>query len=184
MAQVVETMSGIAGASKKINKIISVIDDIAFQTNILALNAAVEAARAGERGTGFAVVAGEVRDLARSTADAAKEIQALISDSVKQVQHGSALVEQAGQTMQEIVTEIQQVNTIVSEISAASSEQSAGVKQVGMAVTQMDQTTQQNAALVEQMAAAATNLDQQARGLLQVVSVFTLSPTTEPSLQY
>ncbi len=174
VAQVVDTMKGINDSSKKIADIISVIDGIAFQTNILALNAAVEAARAGEQGRGFAVVASEVRSLAGRSADAAKEIKQLITDSVTRVEQGSALVDQAGATMNEVVASIRRVTDIMGEISAASSEQSAGVAQVGEAVTQMDQATQQNAALVEEMAAAAASLNGQAQELVQAVSVFKL----------
>lgn len=174
VGQVVETMKGINSSSKKIADIISVIDGIAFQTNILALNAAVEAARAGEQGRGFAVVAGEVRNLAQRSASAAKEIKSLISDSVQRVEQGSSLVEQAGQTMQEVVDSIRRVNDIMGEISSASAEQSAGVNQVGDAVGQMDQVTQQNAALVEESAAAAESLKQQAHQLVRAVSVFKL----------
>ena len=174
VAQVVDTMKGINDASRKIHDIISVIDGIAFQTNILALNAAVEAARAGEQGRGFAVVAGEVRSLAQRSAEAAKEIKQLITDSVSRVERGSAQVNQAGHTMDEVVASIRRVTDIMGEISAASSEQSAGVAQVGEAVTQMDQTTQQNAALVEQMAAAAGSLKSQAQDLVQTVAVFKL----------
>jgi len=172
VGQVVDTMKGISDSSRKIADIINVIDGIAFQTNILALNAAVEAARAGEQGRGFAVVAGEVRSLAGRSAEAAKEIKALINDSVERVEQGSALVDQAGSTMQEVVSSIQRVTDIMGEISAASGEQSAGVAQVGEAVQQMDQATQQNAALVEQMAAAATSLRSQAGELVAAVSVF------------
>ena len=175
--QVVETMSGIADSSKRIADIISVIDGIAFQTNILALNAAVEAARAGEQGRGFAVVAGEVRNLAGRSADAAREIKGLITASVERVQAGSVLVNQAGATMTEIVGSIQRVADIVAEITAASEEQSQGVQQVGQAVTQMDNNTQQNAALVEQSAAAAQSLKQQADGLVGVVAMFKLRQT-------
>ena len=174
VAQVVDTMKGINDASKKISDIISVIDGIAFQTNILALNAAVEAARAGEQGRGFAVVASEVRSLAGRSAEAAKEIKALISTSVERVEHGTVLVDQAGVTMNEVVSAIRRVTDLVGEISAASSEQSAGVTQVGQAVTQMDQATQQNAALVEEMAAAASSLKAQAQDLVQTVAVFKL----------
>jgi methyl-accepting chemotaxis protein len=172
VAQVVDTMKGINDSSKKIADIITVIDGIAFQTNILALNAAVEAARAGEQGRGFAVVASEVRSLAGRSAEAAKEIKSLISASVERVEQGSALVDQAGATMTEVVGSIRRVTDIMGEISAASTEQSQGVAQVGEAVVQMDQTTQQNAALVEEMAAAASSLQNQAQELVQVVSIF------------
>ena len=174
VAQVVETMKGINDSSKKIADIISVIDGIAFQTNILALNAAVEAARAGEQGRGFAVVASEVRGLAGRSAEAAKEIKELISASVTRVEQGTLLVGKAGQTMTDVVQSIRRVTNIVSEISAASAEQSDGVSQVGEAVTQMDQATQQNAALVEEMAAAASSMKSQAQELVQLVSVFQL----------
>jgi methyl-accepting chemotaxis protein len=172
--QVVDTMKGINEASRKIADIISVIDGIAFQTNILALNAAVEAARAGEQGRGFAVVASEVRSLAGRSAEAAKEIKSLIGASVERVAHGTALVDQAGSTMTEVVDSIKRVTDIMGEISAASNEQRLGVSQIGEAVTQMDQATQQNAALVEEMAAAASSLKGQAQDLVQVVSVFKL----------
>ena len=172
VGRVVETMKGINESSRKIGDIISVIDAIAFQTNILALNAAVEAARAGEQGRGFAVVAGEVRNLAQRSAEAAKEIKALIGASVRRVEEGSTLVDQAGTTMQEVVASIRRVSDIVGEISAASSEQSSGVAQVGSAITRMDQGTQQNAALVEESAAAADSLQQQAEQLVKAVAVF------------
>ena len=172
---VVETMKGINDSSRKISDIIQVIDGIAFQTNILALNAAVEAARAGEQGRGFAVVASEVRSLAGRSADAAKEIKSLINASVERVEQGSALVDQAGATMDEVVGSIRRVTDIMGEISAASNEQSLGVSQIGEAVTQLDQVTQQNAALVEEMAAAASSLKSQAQDLVQTVSVFKLS---------
>jgi methyl-accepting chemotaxis protein len=175
VALVVDTMKGINESSRKISDIISVIDGIAFQTNILALNAAVEAARAGEQGRGFAVVASEVRSLAGRSAEAAKEIKSLINASVERVEHGTALVDQAGATMTEVVSSIRRVTDIMGEISAASAEQSAGVTQVGQAVSQMDQATQQNAALVEEMAAAASSLKSQAQELVQTVSVFKLS---------
>jgi methyl-accepting chemotaxis protein len=178
VAQVVGTMKGINDSSKRIADIISVIDGIAFQTNILALNAAVEAARAGEHGRGFAVVASEVRSLAGRSADAAKEIKALITDSVERVEQGSALVDRAGSTMTEVVNSIRRVTDIMGEISAASSEQSSGVSQVGEAVTQMDHTTQQNAALVEEMAAAASSLRSQAQDLVTTVAVFKISAQT------
>ena len=174
VGQVVETMKGINDSSKKIADIISVIDSIAFQTNILALNAAVEAARAGEQGRGFAVVAGEVRNLAGRSAEAAKEIKGLINASVERVAQGTALVDQAGATMTEIVASIRRVTDIMGEISAASTEQSTGVAQVGEAITQMDQATQQNAALVEQSAAAAESLKDQAEQLVGAVAVFKL----------
>jgi methyl-accepting chemotaxis protein len=175
VAQVVETMKGINESSRKISDIISVIDGIAFQTNILALNAAVEAARAGEQGRGFAVVASEVRSLAGRSADAAKEIKSLINASVERVEHGTSLVDQAGVTMTEVVSSIRRVTDIVGEISSASNEQAAGVEQVGQSVAQMDQATQQNAALVEEMAAAAGSLKTQAQDLVQVVGVFKLA---------
>jgi methyl-accepting chemotaxis protein-1 (serine sensor receptor) len=175
VGEVVETMKGINDASRKIADIISVIDGIAFQTNILALNAAVEAARAGEQGRGFAVVASEVRSLAGRSAEAAKEIKTLISASVERVEQGTALVDQAGSTMQEVVSSIRRVTDIMGEISAASQEQSTGVAQVGEAVTSLDHTTQQNAALVEEMAAAASSLSSQAGELVQAVSVFKLA---------
>jgi len=175
VGQVVQTMKGINESSRKIADIISVIDGIAFQTNILALNAAVEAARAGEQGRGFAVVAAEVRSLAQRSAAAAKEIKSLITASVTRVEQGSLLVDQAGTTMQEVVGSIQRVTDIISEISSASAEQSTGVAQVGEAVMQMDQVTQQNAALVEESAAAAESLNQQARELVSAVAVFRLA---------
>ena len=175
VAEVVDTMKGINDSSRKIADIISVIDGIAFQTNILALNAAVEAARAGEQGRGFAVVAGEVRSLAQRSAEAAKEIKGLIGTSVERVERGTALVDKAGATMTEVVSAIRRVTDIMGEISAASSEQSQGVSQVGEAITQMDQATQQNAALVEQSAAAADSLKTQAGQLVDAVAVFRLS---------
>ena len=183
VGKVVETMKGINESSRKISEIISVIDGIAFQTNILALNAAVEAARAGEQGRGFAVVASEVRSLAGRSAEAAKEIKRLISDSVGRVELGNALVDQAGTTMTEVVQSIRRVTDIMGEISAASAEQSQGVAQVGQAVTQMDQATQQNAALVEESAAAAQSLQQQAQQLVQAVAVFKLQAVAQASHQ-
>jgi methyl-accepting chemotaxis protein len=177
VSQVVQTMKGINEASSRISDIISVIDGIAFQTNILALNAAVEAARAGEQGRGFAVVASEVRSLAGRSADAAKEIKSLISTSVERVAHGTVLVDQAGVTMTEVVGSIRRVTDLMGEISAASTEQSLGVAQVGEAVTQMDNATQQNAALVEEMAAAASSLKAQAQEMVQTVGVFKLGDT-------
>jgi len=175
VGQVVQTMQGINESSRRIADIISVIDGIAFQTNILALNAAVEAARAGEQGRGFAVVASEVRSLAGRSADAAKEIKSLIGASVERVEQGTALVDQAGATMTEVVSAIRRVTDIMGEISSASTEQSAGVSQVGEAVSQMDQVTQQNAALVEQMAAAASSLKAQAGELVHTVAAFKLN---------
>jgi methyl-accepting chemotaxis protein len=178
VGRVVGTMKEINDSSTRIADIISVIDGIAFQTNILALNAAVEAARAGEQGRGFAVVAGEVRTLAGRSAEAAKEIKGLITASVERVSAGSQLVDQAGTTMQEVVQSIGRVNQIMGDISNASEEQSAGVAQIGQAVMQMDQATQQNAALVEESAAAADNLRHQAGDLLQSVAVFRLGGDT------
>ena len=172
VSQVVITMDSINESSRKIVDIISVIDGIAFQTNILALNAAVEAARAGEQGRGFAVVAGEVRNLAQRSAAAAKEIKTLIGDSVGKVEDGSKLVAQAGQTMEEIVSSIRRVTDIMSEITAASVEQSQGIEQVNLAITQMDEVTQQNAALVEEAAAAAEALEEQAQNLSVSVATF------------
>jgi len=177
VGQVVTTMDSINESSRKIVDIISVIDGIAFQTNILALNAAVEAARAGEQGRGFAVVASEVRNLAQRSAAAAKEIKTLIGDSVEKVEGGTKLVAQAGQTMEEIVTSIKRVTDIMSEITAASIEQSSGIEQVNQAITQMDEVTQQNAALVEEAAAAAESLEEQAQNLERSVSVFKLDNT-------
>jgi len=168
-------MEEINDSARKIVDIISVIDGIAFQTNILALNAAVEAARAGEQGRGFAVVATEVRSLAQRSAGAAKEIKELIGDSVGKVDAGSKLVSEAGATMDEIVASIRRVNDIMGEITAASQEQSGGIEQVNQAITQMDQVTQQNAALVEEAAAAAQSLQDQASALTRVVTTFKIS---------
>ena len=175
VAQVVSPMEEISAASRKITDIISVIDGIAFQTNILALNAAVEAARAGEQGRGFAVVASEVRSLAQRSADAAREIKTLIGASVEKVENGTQLVSEAGRSMEGIVAQVQRVSDLIGEISSATSEQTTGISQVGEAVTQLDQVTQQNAALVEQSAAAADSLRHQAAKLAEVVSVFRLA---------
>ena len=172
VGKVVKTMSDINDSSREIVDIISVIDGIAFQTNILALNAAVEAARAGEQGRGFAVVASEVRSLAQRSAAAAKEIKTLIGDSVDKVEIGAKLVDEAGNTMDEIVNAVKSVTDIMAEIANASEEQSAGIDQVSQAITQMDEVTQQNAALVEQAAAAAESLEEQAGNLSVSVSVF------------
>ncbi|ETS30132.1 methyl-accepting protein IV [Photorhabdus temperata] len=180
---VVETMDAIANSSQKISAIISVIDGIAFQTNILALNAAVEAARAGEQGRGFSVVAGEVRDLAQRSAEAAKEIKTLISESVQRVSQGSELVSDAGKTMNELVASVNRVTDLMAEIAAASDEQSRGIHQVAQAVTQMDQVTQQNAALVEQSAAAAAALEDQADILVKTVAQFELPDNSENKLE-
>jgi len=185
VGQVVNTMGSINESSRKIVDIISVIDGIAFQTNILALNAAVEAARAGEQGRGFAVVASEVRSLAQRSSAAAKEIKTLIDDSVAKVDVGSRLVEQAGTTMDEVVSSVKRVTDIVGEITAASQEQSVGLDEINRAITQMDEVTQQNAALVEEAAAAAQSLQEQASNLSQTVSVFKLdrNALSQPSAQ-
>ena len=174
VSQVVQTMASINASSKQIAEIIGVIDGIAFQTNILALNAAVEAARAGEQGRGFAVVAGEVRNLAQRSATAAREIKSLIGDSVAKVDDGARLVNEAGSTMEEIVSSVKRVTDIMAEISLASQEQSAGIEQVHRAIGQMDETTQQNASLVEQAGAAAAALQDEAQSLAQLVSIFRL----------
>jgi len=181
VAEVVQTMASINESSKKIVDIIGVIDSIAFQTNILALNAAVEAARAGEQGRGFAVVATEVRSLAQRSAGAAREIKALIDDSVERVDVGAKLVDQAGATMAEIVDSVRRVTDIMGEISTASIEQTAGIEQVNSAVVEMDQVVQQNAALVEQAAAAASSLQEEAGNLAQVVAVFQLTDKPAPT---
>lgn len=181
VGNVVNTMSAINDSARKIEDIISVIDGIAFQTNILALNAAVEAARAGEQGRGFAVVAGEVRNLAQRSASAAKEIKDLITDSVSKTTEGTKQVEQAGQTMTEIVSSVQRVTDIMGEITAASQEQSSGIDQVNQAVTSMDEVTQQNAALVEQAAAAAESLVEQATTLMETVGNFKLNGESQTS---
>jgi len=176
VGEVVTTMRGIEESSRRIADIITVIDGIAFQTNILALNAAVEAARAGEQGRGFAVVAGEVRNLAQRSAEAAKEIKSLIGVSVERVQNGTQLVDRAGQTIEGVVVSVQKLADLVGEISSASREQSSGIGQVGEAITQLDQATQQNAALVEQSAAASESLKTQAKTLLEAVASFKLAP--------
>ncbi len=174
VAQVVDTMGSINASAKKIVDIISVIDGIAFQTNILALNAAVEAARAGEQGRGFAVVASEVRNLAQRSASAAKDIKELIGDSVEKVDAGARLVAQAGKSMHDIVESVRRVTEVISEISSASQEQTDGIEQINQAITQMDEVTQRNAALVEEAAAAAESLQDQAGKLTQVVGFFQL----------
>ncbi|EJL90913.1 methyl-accepting chemotaxis protein [Herbaspirillum sp. CF444] len=182
VSQVLETMSSINDSSRKIVEIISVIDGIAFQTNILALNASVEAARAGEQGRGFAVVAAEVRNLAQRSAVAAKEIKSLIDDSVQKVQSGNALADQAGGTMREIVESVQHVERIIAEITQAGKEQSGGITEVNQAITQMDRMTQQNAAMVEQAASAAVRMQQLATSLAQSVSAFRLENHTEEAV--
>jgi methyl-accepting chemotaxis protein len=183
VAEVVNNMSSIKASSDKIVDIISVIDGIAFQTNILALNAAVEAARAGEQGRGFAVVASEVRTLAQRSAAAAKEIKELISGSVEQVEAGNRLVSQAGKTMAEIVGEVRQLATLMEEITQAGMEQSQGIEQVNRSVGEMEQMTQQNAALVEQAAAAAASMKDQAGTLAQTVSLFKLGEADSVQLR-
>jgi methyl-accepting chemotaxis protein len=174
VSKAIRAMAEISHGSKKIADITGVIDGIAFQTNLLALNAAVEAARAGEQGRGFAVVAAEVRKLAQRSADAAKEIKALISDSVDKIEGGTRLVDASGQTLNEIVMAVKKVSDIVAEIALASQEQSAGIEQVNKAVMQMDEMTQQNAALVEEAAAASESVDTQARNLQQLMAFFTI----------
>jgi methyl-accepting chemotaxis protein len=183
VGQVVSTMRGINDSSHQISAIISVIDGIAFQTNILALNAAVEAARAGEQGRGFAVVATEVRSLAGRSAAAAKEIKGLIETSLSKVEQGTALVDRAGATMNEVVQSIQQVASLMASITTASNEQANGVSQVGQAISQMDEATQQNAALVEEMAAAASSLNSLAQELVQTVAIFRLDADTRDNHQ-
>ena len=171
---VIEKMRDISGSSSRIADILSVIDGIAFQTNILALNASVEAARAGEQGRGFAVVAGEVRNLASRSAEAAKEIRTLISDSHTHVGEGSELAQQAGETMDEIATEVMRMTKLMREIASASQEQSRGIEQVNIAVIQMDETAQQNAALVQQSSAATRSLEEQSSALIEAMAVFKL----------
>ncbi|MGF6781581.1 methyl-accepting chemotaxis protein [Paraburkholderia sp. GAS334] len=180
VGRMVETMHAISGSSAKMSEIITVIEGISFQTNILALNAAVEAARAGEQGRGFAVVAGEVRTLAQRSATAAREIKDLFGDSVSRVNAGSKLVEEAGNTINDVVRSVQRVTDIVGEISSASEEQSTGIEQVNQAIVQMDQVTQQNAALVEEASAAAQSMSQQAQGLREAVAFFKVDERGSP----
>jgi len=175
----VGTMGGIHQAAQKIVHIISVIDGIAFQTNILALNAAVEAARAGEQGRGFAVVAGEVRSLAQRSAAAAKEIKGLISESVARIEQGASLADETGRVIADVVKSVRHVTDVVAEISAASAEQSTGIEQVNVAITHMDSVTQQNAALVEQASAAAESLKEQSMSLAHSVSVFRIEDSVQ-----
>ena len=184
VAEVVSTMEVINASSQKIVDIISVIDGIAFQTNILALNAAVEAARAGEQGRGFAVVASEVRNLAQRSAMAAKEIKTLINDSVENVGHGTRLVDAAGKTMEDILDSVQKVNHVITEITAATTEQSTGIEQVNLAIIEMDNATQQNAALVEQAAAAAAAMEEQASQLMTAISIFDLGEGAEAKIAH
>jgi methyl-accepting chemotaxis protein len=180
VGEVVSTMAGIESSSRRIAEITSVIDSIAFQTNILALNAAVEAARAGDQGRGFAVVASEVRSLAQRAASSAKEIKDLIDDAGARIAEGSTLVTTAGSTMDEVVSSVQRVTSIMQEISSASREQSSSIEQVNGTIGRMDETTQQNAALVEEAAAAATELETQASGLREAVSVFKIDRAIAP----
>jgi methyl-accepting chemotaxis protein len=180
VGNVVATMSAINSSATKIVEIISVIDGIAFQTNILALNAAVEAARAGEQGRGFAVVAAEVRNLAQRSATAAKEIKELIGDSVTKVNAGSALVDQAGVTMEQVVTAVRKVQTIMGDINEAGQRQSVGIEQIGMAISDMEQMTQQNSALVEEASAAASSLTDQTGQLSEALAVFKLHHLPSP----